>query len=321
MPPLTRYIQFSFEFSADRESGISLDYLEFDFASLFVGRGVVAEIFPDTTISVGVSTPFQYVLKPIFKDRRDAGFNRINLAMPSLDAQLDSLLVDDLLWRRLLPEIHEASDKAWLDSVTITDGHSYAVAVYRDSASEQVTMAIKTRELGADDFPVSSAKDIRLVFNTPVFKLLTKFDSWIWNDRTGDILLQPVDPGNAVDQLPSDRTSVTVHESQELLSVRTIGPNPFTPNGDGINDVIQFNIGIYLITGAVEAHISIFTLAGDRVRQFTAQNCSAGAFRWSWDGRNDVNEAVAPGLYTYRLVIDSDHNVGAELNGTIAVAY
>ena len=198
LPPLSRYVQLRFDFIRSGESGVSLDYVEFDFSSPFVDGGIFAEIFPDTAASLGESTSFQYTIRPQFASNDAAGFNRIELAVPSLDAAIDSLLFDDLAWRRIDPDVpadvgdEEAAARGdslrrsanWLRSVVVPFG-SYAAVVSADSVTGRPTLSIKTSTLDASDFPPGQKRDLRLRLRSPVFSLLTEFRSWVWNDDLG----------------------------------------------------------------------------------------------------------------------------------------
>lgn len=333
LPPLTRYIQFRFDFESTETSGVSLDYLEFDFAPPIATRGVVAEIFPDTTAQLGWPASFQYVMKPDL-ETTDLGFNRIDIAVPSPETAIDTLLVDDLVWTQMLPGapagLGEAEarvyvdrlrhSRAWLDSAQLS-GRTFASAVYLDSASGLTKMGIKTRLLRPADFPRGQDKEIQINFHTPVFKLLTEFQSWIWNDTQQGGAQQPTRPGNATDRLPSDQVGVTVLQAEETLSLRRIAPNPFTPNGDGINDEAVFDFGLFLVTDQVAVEVVIYDLAGQTVRRVGPIAAGAGVQQISWDGRDDAGRPVLPGLYLYRLFVDSDTEKSKAAMGTIGVGY
>lgn len=102
LPPLHDYIQFRFDFEGGDARAIRLDYLAFDYASPVVSRGILAENFPDTAAVLGQPAQFRNVLRPDV-DRAETGFDRIDIAVPTPDAQIDTLLVDDLGWTRVLP--------------------------------------------------------------------------------------------------------------------------------------------------------------------------------------------------------------------------
>lgn len=333
LPPLHRYIQFQLDFISGEDSGVSLDFLEFDFSSPVVSRGILAEIFPDTAAVLGLPTSYNYVLKPDVSST-DVGFNRIDIAVPSPQASLDSMFIDDLRWERILPvapaglSVVDAADwvnvrlasKAWLDTVTVGAGSRFAAITYLDSAVSLHKLSIKTRALTSADFPRGQDREIEIGLTTPVYRLLTGFDSWIWNDLTAEDLQQPTQPGNASDRLPSDAVRVTVQGANRTISVREVAPNPFTPNGDGINDAARWTFDVFLLTAATDISVTVYNLDG-RVLRRVSTPATAGELQIEWDGRDEAGNLVPPGIYLYRLFVDSDTDGSKEQVGSVAVAY
>lgn len=318
LPPLHRYIQFRFDFEATETSAVHLDYVEFDYFAPVVSRGVMAEIFPNTTAHLGVSSPYQLVLRPDMTSG-DVGFNRIDIAVPSHDARVDSLLVDDLFLEPVVPEPDIADGKAWLDTLSLTDGNRFGSATYFDSTAQIIKLGIKTRVYTAADFPRGQDKEIEIALFAPVYRLLTRFDSWVWNDAVSDDV-QPAEPGNASDTLPSDQVEVTVLSSGQVLGRAAVAPNPFTPNADGHNDVVSFGFELFLVTAQTDICLTVFTLDGRPVRQLEKAS-SAGRQQLGWDGRDRDRRLVPPGVYLYRLTVDTDSEEAREQTGTVTVAY
>ena len=332
LPPLHRYIQFRVDFDSGEHSGVSLDYIEFDFADPVVSRGILAEIFPATADALGSPLPFRYVLRPDLAPG-DAGFDRIEIAVPSPAAAIDSLLVDDLRWERILPTAPDGlsetaasewirerlTSRAWLDTAAVS-GDRFAAATWFDPESGSHRLAVKTRLLTSADFPRGQDREIEVALTTPLFRLLTGFDSWISNQAAGTDLEQPTQPGNASDRLPSDAVQVTVPFAGPALEIRGLAPNPFTPNGDGVNDATQWDVDMFMLTSAAEVSVSIHDLDGRLVRRLE-ELASSGRLTVEWDGRDESGEYVLPGIYLYRLFVDSDTGKDNELLGTVAVAY
>lgn len=69
-----------------------------------------------------------------------------------------------------------------------------------------------------------------------------------------------------------------------------IRPNPFTPNEDGYNDQVEFNLQELTESGGI---IRIFDLWGRKVRQIEQG--------WIWDGTDDHGNALSPGTYLYLI--------------------
>ena len=332
LPPLHRYIQFRVDFDSGEHSGVSLDYIEFDFADPVVSRGILAEIFPATADALGSPLPFRYVLRPDLAPG-DAGFDRIEIAVPSPAAAIDSLLVDDLRWERILPTAPDGlsetaasewirerlTSRAWLDTTQVS-GDRFAAATWFHPESGSHRLAVKTRLLTSADFPRGQDREIEVALTTPLFRLLTGFDSWISNQAAGTDLQQPTQPGNASDRLPSDAVQVTVPFAGPALEIRGLAPNPFTPNGDGVNDATRWDVDLFMLTSAAGVSVSIHDLDGRLVRRLE-ELASSGRLTVEWDGRDESGEYVLPGIYLYRLFVDSDTGKDNELLGTVAVAY
>ena len=83
------------------------------------------------------------------------------------------------------------------------------------------------------------------------------------------------------------------------LSEVEISPNPFTPNGDGINDAARIGLSVFKITAGRELGVSIHSLDGRRVWE-ARQVVSGGAHTIQWPGVDDAGRSVPPGMYICR---------------------
>ncbi|MBN1351585.1 gliding motility-associated C-terminal domain-containing protein, partial [candidate division KSB1 bacterium] len=86
--------------------------------------------------------------------------------------------------------------------------------------------------------------------------------------------------------------TIEVNVSGGKLVVKS---NPFTPNGDGLNDVAYFFCESFKLENG---YIKIFNLRGQEIRELIELD---GKKRYTWDGRSDTGEALMPGLYLYVL--------------------
>ena len=77
---------------------------------------------------------------------------------------------------------------------------------------------------------------------------------------------------------------------------------------------------MYLLTTATEISITVYSLTGGEVRRIVTP-ATAGELAVDWDGRDEAGNLVPPGIYMYRLFVDSDTDGNKEQLGTIAVAY
>lgn len=71
-------------------------------------------------------------------------------------------------------------------------------------------------------------------------------------------------------------------------------PNPFNPS-----TTITFEIPQLYANSNV--NLSIYNLRGQKIRSLVTANMAAGIHAIQWDGKNDIGQNVASGLYLYRL--------------------
>ena len=93
-----------------------------------------------------------------------------------------------------------------------------------------------------------------------------------------------------------------------------------TPNGDGANDVLQIEYDLVNLNGAVPMAIDIYDLAGVKLCSVVQNTAASGRFSATWDGRDDVDELLPPGLYLLRLEVQSDQTKDSRV-ATIPLIY
>lgn len=170
-----------------------------------------------------------------------------------------------------------------------------------------------------------TGKLIEVIFDARVVRYGTEFQGWIF-DGAGRGIKQLVKPGDASLAFPGNALGVRTEPlSAALLTQVTVSPNPFTPNGDGINEVAQFFFELHEVTVPRELSLRIYDLTGKRVRQFGKIPVVRGLFGGNpqdsaWDGMDEQGRKVNPGIYLYRLSLYVDGGT-EERVGTLVVAY
>ena len=92
-----------------------------------------------------------------------------------------------------------------------------------------------------------------------------------------------------------------------LLGEVVASSNPFTPNGDGINDVVELVFPVFAVQGTKALVLEVYGLDGQRVRQMAPVVAhAAGVQRVTWDGRDDQGRLTPPGLYLCRVGVKVD---------------
>ena len=110
-----------------------------------------------------------------------------------------------------------------------------------------------------------------------------------------------------VDAKASRSLQVLTPLSGGLLGEVIASANPFTPNGDGINDVVELVFPVFAVQSAKALVLEVYGLDGQRVRhQAPVVAAAAGVQRLTWDGRDDQGRLTPPGLYLCRVGVEVD---------------
>ncbi len=288
-PGPARYLQLQMVLESTLTEAVRLQDLEIQFDRPSASR-VVAEIWPLDVPRTEVTT-FTYSLRPTLEDGQ--GFDRLEVFTLTRVDTIRAVRVD-------------------------------GVAIDASGATE----------IAADRFfvslpPLRDARDsfklIEVEFDSHVVRYGTRFDGWIFDSEGGGVR-QQVTEGDATVDYPGNALGVRTADlgASPLASVRA-WPNPFSPNGDGINDVAFLHFRVHELSIPRRLTVDIHDLSGRRVRRLeereVRRGLSGGAIPApAWDGRDDGGQRVSPGLYLYRIHLDTDASSSVEA-GSISVAY
>jgi len=165
---------------------------------------------------------------------------------------------------------------------------------------------------------------VRIRFQAPVFLNGTTVDIAVRQTDGGVATTAPwqtVEAGDAVPELESNSLSLSVPLSGSAVQRLTLTPNPFTPNGDGVNDRTDIGLSVFRISDSRVLEVAVYSLAGRLVWR-DERIVNAGAQTIPWDGRDGQGNLVPPGIYLVRVELDVDSDRGGTtIVRTVAVAY
>ena len=123
----------------------------------------------------------------------------------------------------------------------------------------------------------------------------------------GERIWQRVDAGDATFLLAGSGRTAHSPVDGSLIGEIEVVPNPFTPNGDGINDVVEFAFPVFKIQGQKVMLLEVYSLSGRLLLRLENPVASAAGFQHLvWDGRDDNGRLAPPGLYICRVGMEVD---------------
>ena len=288
-PGPRKFVQLRVDFASTTvEDGGKIDYIEFKASVPPSVRRLVGELHPIET-QVGEATQFTYYISPTIR-ATDRSFDGVEIATPSGVVSVDSLRIAGVNQENFSWTIHE-------------DGLGFEVLLPRRLE------------------PTDSGALVEVIFTALVLREVgNQFAGRVFDTARPHEVRQRVVPGNATDEIEGDRLSVRTALSESLVFSPRISPNPFTPNGDGVNEVVNISYKLLRLTSAVPVSLAIYDLSGRRVRRVYEGEDPVGEYSHVWDGRDDSNGLVPSGLYLYRLVVDVQSERETR-SGVVAVAY
>ena len=313
-PDGRRYFQFMLEFESDAfDAATGVGSIAFDVGTPGLADSLVGEIAPREA-ALGRETEFTYAV--LVETGSGEGFDRLEIATPVRTSAVELVEILEPDGGRLEADFSGAD----LDHMP-------------QSVNGVALEEVSDRRLAISFPPVDGDGSlIKVRFRNAVLRYGTRFDGKALSgaNRIG----QRVIAGNAADlgeegiQDP-DRVSigspnpgnlsVSVPISEHLLVNVDAVPAVFSPNGDGVNDVVSIGYDVTNIGRETTVRIGIYDLGGRLVRSYDDPRTS-GRFARHWNGRGSSNELVPPGNYIIRVSIDARSDEFAE-TGLVAVVY
>lgn len=243
--------------------------------------------------------------------------------------ELEMENVAGTLWQQIIPA-NAVADPGIEYFITADDGVAQSFAAAGSPASQYPFFIavmppnpppVIIHDPVTSAVPDSSIRIVAQVIDT------TRSVAWVqlraWNDIQTDTLKMgqfeagyytAVIPGELVVKprlyyqiYARDNWGYSTESEVYVIPVGTVGtvlPNPFTPNQDGFNDVVVFSVpGLMDGNGSVR----IYNQRGRQIRKLVDTD--------RWDGRNDNNEDMPPGVYIYAVTIGGD----VKMSGTLTL--
>ncbi|MSR82170.1 MAG: hypothetical protein EXS58_04500 [Candidatus Latescibacteria bacterium] len=267
--------------------GGAVDFIEFSATKPPLVEKVVGEIYPPQ-VPLGETAQFTYAIRPTIQPQH-AGFDRIEISTPFGLAGVDTVKIG-------------------------------GVPAEAQVGIERPDSTLFSVQLPHHRQATDSGELIEVVFRAPVLRYGTVFDGWVRDTDRPLEVAQRINPGNATDQLVSEVLAVRTSASSRLLTDLRVDSRTFTPNGDGVNEAVNFFFELLQLTDEAPLKLEIFDLSGRQVRVVYEGRQQSGRFHFSWDGRNTDLELVPPGLYIYHLAVEAGGGRDQQV-GTVAVAY
>jgi len=285
-PGPRRYMQIQMDFLSTSTDGAFLDELWFELSRPPAAQNVIAEIWP-IEVEAGKTTTFTYALKPTIR-AEDTGFDGIEITAPTGVETVRAVRIGG----REVPFTVE----------TRTDPPRTEIHLSEDRIDRQ-----------------ASGQVLEVVFDARVLRYGTVFELRVFDSGREDVP-QLVNPGNVLEELPGDDMAVQTTLGEDLLVIEEIRPNPFTPNGDGINDEARIAYSLLKLTEDAPVKVSIYDIRGQRIRELHSGTQTSGRYTQVWDGLDDQGALVSPGLYLYRISVHAD-DTWERRGGVLCVSY
>ena len=336
------FIQVEVQFlSQSPDAATIIRNMRVEFSAPQITDQVIGEIAPAVGVIAGLDTTFVLALNASLGAENN-GFNRLQVFTPARAESIEEMEVDlgdgqvlnlisagegvDEVGEGQFREVHVDDDQFVVGFPTIRPAE--------DGQLRNALVKIRFR---------SRVIDFRTNFSASVFldtlgaEVERRFTSNGILGITGSegaldtlalFLPQRVEGDDVVDfaetdQL-TDRNSLAVtadisQQSENLVSNFRIDPNPFTPNGDGINDEMTVAFDVQRLLTPKPVRLEVFDLNGRRLHLIELQ-LSSGGYSQRWDGRDSGGQMVPPGLYILRISTEAD-DAGAARTRLISVAY
>ncbi len=165
------------------------------------------------------------------------------------------------------------------------------------------------------------AQTLRLHLETVMYTASGAVQAEVFT-RTGQSLPQQVEGGDASDALGTDQLHMVAigRALDEVLGEVEVLPTAFTPQGDSINDHVAIQYTLFRLLAAAEVELEIYALDGRSTWRQALGARLSGRHQAMWNGRDEKEQLVAPGIYVVQVRAKTDQGQWAQ-ERSLAVVY
>ena len=326
-PGPRQYFQFRIKlFSEDLNSARSVEFVSFEYSKPPVAEKITAEIFP-RKVEPGAATRFTYAVLADIREGTDTGFDSFQITTPVRISSVDRI------------EIVDANGNV-VSSQEFGEDIEELLAAWEAAGDPTAPLLAK-----GDDFAIQSVTDksfvvrfpkivtdrtvLKISFQDIVLRFGTTFTGRASDWGAGE-LSQLAVAGNSANLGEADvdalsDLAVQISLGGALIREMAVSPNPFTPNGDNVNDDVELSYNILKLTGkGARVDVAIYDLSGRLVKTVISEDRASGHYGRDsgdvWDGTDDSGELVSPGIYLFRISVESDAEPESAA-GVVSVVY
>lgn len=307
-PGPSRYFQFRVEFQSQHlEASHIIEQIGLEFSAPPLADALIGEIFP-REVPAAADVPFAYAVRAVMESDHAQGFNSFEVFTPSRVSRVERI------------EVMDASGQPVLD-------HAFAVTDGVTTEGEVAITAIDDQRF-AVRFPVINQHDavLKIHFVSRVLAFSTRFGGRAL--LLAEDAFQGITPGDAAflaeGDVPTESGTTVLSRAVNqgsLIGRFALGSKVLTPNGDGVNDVLDMRFEVLAVIGKARIAIDLWDLGSRRVRRlFDAEGQNGVYDAVHWDGTDERGQRVAPGIYLVRLEVAGDARSGQTVR-PICVAY
>ena len=269
--------------SDDPNQAVLLRRLDIQLKTILASQ-VVGEVSPGKVPHNGQREGFTLYVRPLFQ-AGDQGFDQVVVALPP---QAEAEVVD----LRVGAE----------EELMAGGGKRYGPEVLKriESGPDSLWLHLPAPVLPGQEL-------VALRFSAVLYQASTPFTTSVGLDAGGETTWQRVDAGEATGLGEGHDLTVFTPFEPEFLGKVEVSSNPFTPNGDGVNDQVVFTVPVYKVLGDKLLVLEVYRLDGRRVRRVARWASPAvGTHQLAWDGRDQEGRLAPPGLYLCRVGLSVD---------------